>query len=938
LSLHRPVFALFLVWTVSTFAQHSDRIMLPSSKSLGQVPGEPARTNGYPATIALSPDGRYAALLHDGYGAQSSRTRQSISILDFQTGQLTDFPDDRLAEDARQSYFLGLAFSADGKHLYASMGSITDPSGTRPGDVGNAIAVYRFHAGTVTAERIIAIPPQKVADGKWIAKDLFKTARGTAIPYPAGLAVVPGSHPERLLIANNLSDNVILLDTASGQILKSFDLSTSRLVPTSYPYAVSVSRDGRRAWCSLWNASKIAELDLDSGSVTRWIPLAEPGSPTAPGSHPTAMLLSPDESLLYVALANADLVVAVSTGHGTPQRFFSTRLPGQQYAGTIPLALAQTPDGKRLFAALATLDAVAVFDLAAPAGTDLRSAQPALGFIPAEWYPSAVAFDEGELLVATAKGRGTGPNNYTVTTNYGRRHREHPYIPTLLNGSLARIHYAEAEADLPKLTREVEDSNLMKADPGKIVFASGSNPIKHVIYIIKENRTYDQILGDLKAGNRRVGNGDPSLTLYGQTITPNEHKLALQFGILDNFYDSGEVSGDGHVWSTAAITSDYNEKTWPIGYRGHERTYDHEGTVAGEYPIERDVPDVDSPSTGYLWTNAARHRLSLRDYGEFIATEFCVAPRKNASSRRGTPEPGTTSCARNTVKKGEPLPENVGQPHGSLSPYPWTIPMIKRGVPTMPELVHHADLKFAAFEVDYPDQLRADEFLNEFEGFVKARRTGRGEELPALVIMHLPDDHTGGTRAGKPTPSASVADNDLALGRIVDAVSHSPYWDDTAIFIIEDDAQDGADHVDAHRSIAFVVSKYAPASSTHPALDHTFYTTVSMVRTIENLLGLPPMNLNDGYAPLMAWCFSGPGNHQPFTRDERNRKNGLIYRVNPPTAPGAKESALMDFSRPDAVNTPLLNAILWRDRKGKIPLPAALQNAKPKSEKDADDD
>jgi DNA-binding beta-propeller fold protein YncE len=702
-------------------------------------------------------------------------------------------------------------------------------------------------------------------------------------------------------------------------------LSSNQLVPAAYPYTVVVSRDGRRAWCSLWNASSVAELNLETGAVVRTIPLAEPKSPTDPSSHPTAMLLSSDERLLYVALANSDLVAAVSTAEGRPIRWFSTRSPAQRFFGTSPLAVSLSEDGEMLFAATATLNAVAVFETQAPPGSQ-DSPQPAAGFIPTEWYPSALAVRQGELLIATAKGQGTGPNNAMVTVPTGRRHREHPYIPTLLNGSLARVRYADALQHLPELTAEMESSNLFRSEPGKVAVVAGAS-IKHVIYIIKENRTYDQILGDLK-----VGNGDRSLVMYGADITPNEHKLALQFGVLDNFYDSGEVSGDGHVWSTAAITSDYNEKTWTIGYRGRERTYDFEGSVADEYPLERGIPDVDSPGTGYLWGNAARHNLSLRDYGEFIATEFCVPPRgETPSPKQGTPEPEASGpCQHKFILRGDRLPANLGQPAGGPSPYPWAIPAIRRGIPTMPELVNHSDLNFPAFEVDYPDQLRADEFLNEFKNFVQARQQGRhGEELPSLVIMHLPNDHTGGTRPDKPTPAASVADNDLALGRIVDAVSHSPYWDDTAIFVVEDDAQDGADHVDAHRSIAFVVSKYAPGSAAQPAVDHTFYTTTGMIGTMESLLGLPAMNLNDGYAGRMAWCFSGKGTQPAFTVDTRNRDNGLIYKTNPKTAPGAKESSKMDFSRPDAANAQLLNAILWRDRKGKQPIPAALRTKNP---------
>jgi len=249
----------------------------------------------------------------------------------------------------------------------------------------------------------------------------------------------------------------------------------------------------------------------------------------------------------------------------------------------------------------------------------------------------------------------------------------------------------------------------------------------------------------------------------------------------------------------------------------------------------------------------------------------------------------------------------------------------------MPELRDHSDLRFAAFNVDYPDQLRVDEFLSEFAAFVEGRGQGSEKELPNLVIMHLPNDHTGGTRPGRATPAASVADNDLALGRIVDAVSHSPYWDDTAIFVLEDDAQDGADHVDAHRSLALVISKYAPGSAEHPLLDHDFHTTVSMMRTMETLLGLPPMNLNDGYAPVMAREFSGAGDQPAFTADARNRENGLMYRVNPPKAPGAKQSRCMDFSRPDAADAHVLNAILWKDRMGRRRMPTPKHTVIPAS-------
>ena len=242
------------------------------------------------------------------------------------------------------------------------------------------------------------------------------------------------------------------------------------------------------------------------------------------------------------------------------------------------------------------------------------------------------------------------------------------------------------------------------------------------------------------------------------------------------------------------------------------------------------------------------------------------------------------------------------------------------------------------FNTSYPDQLRADIFLNEFDDFVRARNEGKGTELPAFVLLYLPDDHTNGTAPGKPRPVASVADNDLAVGRVAEAVSHSPYWDDTAIFVIEDDAQDGADHVDAHRSTALEISKYSPGSPQQPFVDSRFYTTVNMMHTMETLLGLPPMNQNDAYAPVMAPLFSrGRVISRRSRRTLSNRDNGLIYQTNPVKGQGAAESARTNFSRPDAINTALLNLVLWRDRKGEMPMPVPKHTVFPQK-KTADRD
>jgi DNA-binding beta-propeller fold protein YncE len=851
------------------FPANRKTINLPTTKCLSlPSPGKPQRTDSFPTALALSPDGRYLAVLNNGYGTEESDGDESIAVLDLSTGTLTDYPDLRLRQKAHQTYFLGLAFSPDGQRLYASFASMTDPTGARLGDTGNGIAVYKFSGGKPSPHGFLKLALQSLPAGRRAIHLSKVLPPGKLVSYPAGLVALRETRHEELLVANNLADNVLLIGAATGRILRRFDLSTTEYIPGSYPYGVAVTRDGRLGFCTLWNASEVAELDLTSGRVLRWIPLLRPTRPHAPGSHPSALLLSPDQKLLYVTLSNRDRVAVIDVGRGGVVSWLSTELPGEEYGGTCPNALAETPDGRLLFVADAGSDAVAVYNVqglkSGPGLQRARSAGAALGsaallrpegFIPTEWYPTALAVAHGDLEIATGKGEGTGPNAFP--TPAGQDYHGHPpyrYIAALIRGSVARIGIQDLQSELPMMTKQVETDNLMNGKLGVIRFHRGSNPIRHVIYIIKENRTYDQIFGDLKPGN-----GDPALTMYGWNITPNEHKLALQFGVLDNFYCSGEVSGNGHVWSTAAIDSDYTEKTWEIAYRGEERQYDYEGQVNTGFPIQEGQPDVDEPGTGYIWGDVARHGLTHRNYGEFVSTEWCNEFRTGQSPLAGTPLPPGQRCVRSYIHKGEALPPNVGQPHGSRSPWPWPVPIIARDVPTMPELVGHFDPRSADFKLDYPDQLRVDEFLNEFRGYVRAWEDGKGrqEQLPEFVILRLPDDHTAGTRAGWPKPEASIADNDLAVGRVVDAISHSPYWDDTAIFILEDDAQDGPDHVDAHRSTALVISKYSPGSSQNPFVDSRFYTTVNMVRTMEALLGLPPMNNNDARATVMRLCFPG---------------------------------------------------------------------------------
>ncbi len=1044
------------------FGQGAGRaIDLPTSKQIGRpAPGSPQRMNGLPMSMAVSPDGRWVVTVNAGYGTWESRYMQSLTVVDTRTGKVTDSPDERTLVGARQTLYAGLAFSADGRHLYGTVGSISDPEGKEAGDTGSGVVVYGFAEGRLTRERVLTIPMQRLAEGR--RTRLIGGMEGSlGVPFPAGVAVAPAGFgaskqgrkqgqkqvlrfakddkitakddkvsagsdkvaagydkvstgaKELLLVADNLSDDALLMEAETGRVVARFDLAETDAVPGTYPLAVAVSRDGRRGFVALWNASEVVELDLVKGTVGRRLPLLRPSTATAAGTHPCALEMSPDGRTMYVALANRDAVAAVdvSAGKGAGafavRGYFDTRLPGQSYFGAEPEALAVSGDGRRLYVANGATDAVAVIDTTRlTAGAAKRGFVEPMGFVPTEWMPMSMAMAGGKLWVATAKGKGTGPNNFaqrpTPETKGKRRFQSSStYIGTLLYGSVAGLDVGAMERELPGLTAQVLEDNRMKAAAERIRFAGGGGrdgdssaalwkgdrsaeagstasllndkqkdkqkskqqqegqqqqgwgeerghsegssgfpgPIRHVIYIIKENRTYDQVFGDLEQGGKGVGNGDLSLTMYGADITPNQHRLALQFGVLDNFFDSGEVSGDGHVWSNAAIGTDYLEKTWQASYRGKERTYDFEGVVAEGYPIAQGIADVNEPMSGYLWGNLARHGRSLYHFGEYISTVFCNE-KKSESSQDGPVQDGVY-CAKPAIRQGEALPAEWG---GGVNRFGWDIPLIARNTATKPELVGHFAAEQADFNLKVPDQVRYAVFERHFREWERERAAGK-DTMPNFVMLRFPNDHTAGTTPGSPTPKSSVADNDLAIGRAVELVSHSAFWEDTAFFILEDDAQNGADHVDAHRSLALVVSKYAQRAADGGAfVDSRFYSTVSMIRTMETVLGLPPMNNNDAFSSLMAPEFEGPGDQAAFTADFRNRDNGLIYKANPKvtaamspaTAAGARESARMDFRRADRADARRLNVILWRDAMGDRAVPASITEKRRRGKRDED--
>ena len=919
-------------------------INLPTGKQIvGVVPGHPRQLSSLPASIAVSHDGRYVVTVNDGYGSFESGYHQSLAVMDTTSGIVTDYPDDRTSVQAHQVLFSGLAFSADGKTLFGTIASASDPGGRQPGDTGSGIQVYGFAGGKLTRERVIKIGPHPLASGR--KTKLIDEVEGTVgLPYPAAVTLAEN----KLLVASSLSDEVLLIDPSSGDVLTRFDFSQNEAVPSTYPAVLALSKDGKRAFVGLWNASEIVEIDLQKNVTARMLPLLKGTNPVAPGSHPSAMALSPDGRTLYVSLANRDSVAAIdlSRGRFALKGFFDTRLPGQSFYGAEPEALALNADGSRLYCANMGSNAVAVIDThKLSRGAVSKGLVEPIGFIPTEWLPMGVAFARGTLYIATGKGTGTGPNNFarrpTVeTANKPRYRSSFSYIATLLHGSLAAVNAKAAEEDLNALTEQTLASNRMKATEEAIAFqpkfTANGGPIKHVIYIIKENRTYDQIFGDLKSGGEPVGNGDPSLTMYGAEITPNLHKLALQFGVLDNFYDSAEVSGDGHVWSNTAIGTSYLERTWQLDYRSREYGYDYEGVVSGGVPLAQGIPDVSEPGSGYLWGNLARHGKSLYHFGEYISTVFCAEkhPVRRQDPQQGPILPGVGCAGRNEVKPGEKLPELWG---GEINKYGWAIPLIASNVATKPELVGHFAVEAPDFETSVPDQIRENIFERHLAGWIADKRAGN-DTMPNFVMLRLPDDHTAGTKPGSPTPKASISDNDLAVGRAVEAISKSPFWEDTAFFILEDDAQNGADHVDAHRSLGLVASKYSPrAADGTPFVDSRFYSTVSMIRTMETLLGLPPMNNNDALSSMISTLFTGAGDQPAFNADYSNRDNGLIYTANKTSTPGAAESAKMDFRHADRAPAQKLNIILWKDAMGDKPVPAMLTEKRRSTRKDDDD-
>ncbi|MEP6589830.1 MAG: SMP-30/gluconolactonase/LRE family protein [Gemmatimonadota bacterium] len=770
-----------------------DGTYLPTGRTLDPE-GRTAPIGTLPLAILRAPDSGYVVVL-SGFGQQGAQVLNS---------------DGTVRQTLPQAAaFVGAVFAPDGKTLYVSG--------------GNQDVVYRYAwnagRGTLVDSLVLAVKP----------------VRSDGTRYPAGMALSPDGR--FLYVAENLGDSLAVFDVASGRVVK-------RLPTGRYPYAVAVAPNGD-VFVSQWNGTSVLVFTGWSGSMQRVASIPA-------GRHPSTMLLNPEGSRLFVTSASTDRVTVIDAARREVLGELRDPPPAGPEEGSTPNGLALSADGTRLFVAEGDANAIAVFDLSAKFSgiATAHGSDRLLGRIPTEWYPTAVISAGDTLFVTNGKGRGTranpdgpGPRNSVEFKGSGKN-------STLaqISGSVSIMLTARVDsAGLAPLSARVVRANRWDAAAG-----SGKQypPIAHVVYIIKENRTYDQVLGDLAQAD-----GDTSLVYFGRPVTPNHHALAERFGIYDRFFVNAEVSPDGHNWSTAAYTTDYLQKTIPSNYSSRGRSYDYEGTNRGWGPDHFPEDDVAEPANGYLWDLAQRKGITFRNYGEFVIGE---------------------GMDRDKLPAG----------YTGLKPF----------------LKTHTNEKFPSYDLNIPDQHRVDVWLEEFAEHV---RTG---VMPQFEIVRLPNDHTQGLRAKAPSPRAMVADNDLALGRLVSAISRSPFWKSTAIFVLEDDAQNGPDHVDSHRSAMLVISPWARGG-----VWHRYANTTDVLRTIEELLGLDALSQFDHFGRPLREIWRDTPDLRPYAPLTPATP---LTEVNPARGAGATASARLVLDVEDRADEDAFNRILWLAAKG----------------------
>jgi len=758
-----------------------------------------------PMSQVLAPDGRMLAVLNGGYAPAS------VSLLDLETSR----------ESARVEIgdgWRGLAFSPAGDKLYAGNGA------------RGLLTEFALNGGNLTVQRKI---------------DLYPGER-TGVPHLIADIQTQG---DRLLVADGEQDRVLVVDPVAGKVSRSITVARN-------PYAMLLSPDEESVFVSSWSTAQVVEYRLSDGKELARI---------AVGAHPTEMvwLSAPERQAddddrqplnaaprLAVACANTNSVYVLEKQRGAwhVKEKVNVALTPRQPVGMTPSSLSLSPDKRWMYVACSDANAVAVTDVTG-------ASTKVLGFVPTGWYPTAVrALRDGRLLVLNGKGMGSHPNpNGPNPFRWPAPGLKTEYVAGMQEGSALVIgNFGKPELDGYSRTvlenSPYRDALLEKAgiEPGNPVpdGPGGSTPIQHVILLMKENRTYDQVLGDMKEGN-----GDPNLVLFGEKITPNHHKLAREFVLLDNFYVNADVSADGYYWTTAAIAPDTNQKTWPMSYA--RRVYAAHGS--------RNPEGTRQAPGGHIWDKAAEAGVSFYNYG-FTAINL--------------PHPPDTGIQIKDVED--------------------------------PILKPHTNYSFRQHDRSFSDINRIQVFLHDLAAWEK-----KGD-MPRLILMTIGNDHTEGTRPGIRSPISCVADNDQSVGIMVEGLTKSKFWPTTAMFVLEDDAQDGADHVDSHRSPAYVISPYTRRG----AVDSTLYNTTSVLRTIELILGLKPMTVFDAGARPMANAFQSTPNLAPY-RNEPPRVP--LEDKNPERSATASRSMKLDFSASDMADEHELNDILWIAIKGTTP-------------------
>ncbi|HXH62169.1 MAG TPA: alkaline phosphatase family protein [Fimbriimonadaceae bacterium] len=785
--------------------------------------GESTDVGSYPTNMVLSPNGRYAVVSDSGY-------RQQLSVIDVNTGELKSKVE---FTDSNTGLYYGLAFGPGGT-LYASRGAEDKVSSYGLSTDGKLTPTAEYHDPAPSGSKI----PHNVA--------------GVALLGGKLLAVNNQTHP-----GSDMAGSLSVIDMATDKIEKKIKLP-------GFPYGIAVAQG--KAFVASERDGVVSVVDIDKGTVNN----------LRTGENATCVIASKDGMAVYVSNSNSDTISVIDPTTEKVVKTLLVRPPALRgLPGCTPQGMALSPDQKTLYVALSDLNAVCVIDLASG---DVE------GYLPTGWYPTAVVVspDAKMMLVANAKGVKAANANDKPVGDLGQ------YILNIIEGTVTRFDLQAAMRDLKQNTKVVLTNN--RAEEGRVAQLEKSfkaPPIEHVIYIIKENRTYDQVLGDIGRGN-----SDPSICLFPEDVTPNQHALARRFVQLDNFHVCAEVSADGWNWSTSGMANEYVSRNSVYNYAGRGRNYVFEGTNNGVAVDMDDLHDVATAPNGYIWDQAKKQGVSMRNYGFFLTFDA-----GSGDKRETIYEPDNAPAKKALYDVTDPYFKRYDTSYADSEAW------VKLGIVPAPKQLQ----TFGKMN----DKSRMTAWIRDYQRLVKEGN------MPQFMMVRLGRNHTAGTSAGQSSPRAMVADNDYAVGQVVDTVSHGPYWDTTAIFIVEDDAQAGFDHVDAHRSIAFVVSPYTKRGS----LDSRFYNTDSVLRTMGLILGLRPWNQYVATALPMRVFANARVNAQPY--DAILPSADIIGEVNTSKSYRAADSArMMNRYEEESLPDIELNDILWGSIKGaKTPRP-----------------